>query len=69
MVQKYVKYLTMMSRYSGGMCLGFAICAPKEVMPDWFFFTAFAPSVKRKGGRALYADVGTRIIEASFLSY
>jgi radical SAM superfamily enzyme YgiQ (UPF0313 family) len=60
---------TMMSRYRGGMFLGFATCAPKGVIPDWLFFAAFAPPVKRKKGRALYADFGTRVVEASLLSH
>ncbi len=59
---------TMMSRYRGGMFLGFATCAPKGVIPDWIFFAAFAPPVKRIDGRAQYADFGTRIIESSLLA-
>jgi radical SAM superfamily enzyme YgiQ (UPF0313 family) len=60
---------TMMSRYRGGMFLGFATCAPKGVIPDCLFFAAFAPPVKRESGRAMYADFGTRIIESSLLAH
>jgi len=58
---------TMMSRYRGGMFLGFSTCSPKGIMPDWLYFAAFAPPVPRTNGRAVYADFGLRILEASLL--
>ncbi len=59
---------TMMSRYRGGMFLGFATCSPRGILPDWLFFQAFAPPVPRKNGRAVYADCGLRMVEASLLA-
>jgi len=56
---------TMMSRYRGGMFVGFATCMPKGILPDWFFFHVWAPPVPRANLRALYADYGLRIVEAS----
>jgi hypothetical protein len=29
---------TMMSRFRGGMFVGFATCMPRGILPDWFFF-------------------------------
>jgi len=56
---------TMMSRYRGGMFVGFATCMPQGILPDWFFFRVWAPPVPRTNLRALYSDFGLRIIEAS----
>ena len=56
---------TMMSRYRGGMFLGFSTCSPKGILPDWLYFAAFAPPVQRSNGRAVTADFGLRIVEAS----
>jgi radical SAM superfamily enzyme YgiQ (UPF0313 family) len=58
---------TMMSRYRGGVFLGFATCTPQGILPDWIFFHALAPPVPRKNGRAVFADPGTRTIEAALL--
>ncbi len=58
---------TMMSRYRGGIFLGFATCAPQGILPDWLFFLTFAPPVPRVNGRAVYADSGIRLIESSLL--
>ncbi|MBP1929517.1 radical SAM superfamily enzyme YgiQ (UPF0313 family) [Methanolinea mesophila] len=58
---------TMMSRYRGGIFVGFATCIPQGVIPDWIFFHAVAPPVPRKNGRAIFADQGTRMIEAALL--
>ncbi len=57
----------MMSNYRGGMFLGFATCAPRGLLPDWLFFMAFAPPVARKNGRAVFADLGLRTVEAALL--
>ncbi len=59
---------TMMSNYRGGMFLGFATCAPRGILPDWLFFLAFAPPVPRKQGRAVFADLGLRTLEAALLA-
>ncbi|MFZ2070467.1 MAG: radical SAM protein [Halobacteriota archaeon] len=56
---------TMMSRYRWGIFVGFSTCMPQGIVPDWFYFSVFAPPVPRVDGRALYADFGLRIIEAS----
>lgn len=56
---------TMMSRYRWGIFVGFSTCMPQGIIPDWFYFNVFSPSVPRKNRRALYADFGLRIIEAS----
>jgi radical SAM superfamily enzyme YgiQ (UPF0313 family) len=60
---------TMMSRYRGGIFLGFATCAPQGILPDWLFFLTFAPPVPRMNGRAVYADSGIRLIESSLLAH
>jgi radical SAM superfamily enzyme YgiQ (UPF0313 family) len=60
---------TMMSQYRGTIFFGFTTCLPQGVFPDWFFFSIFAPPVPRKRGRALYADGGIRLIEASLLAH
>ncbi len=56
---------TMMSRYRWGIFVGFSTCMPQGIIPDWFYFKIFSPSVPRKNGRVLYADFGLRIVEAS----
>ena len=56
---------TMMSRFRGGMFAGFSTCMPQGILPDWFFFRAWAPPVPRTNLRALYSDFGLRIVEAS----
>lgn len=56
---------TMMSRFRGGMFVGFATCMPRGILPDWFFFRVWAPPVPRTNLRALYSDFGLRIVEAS----
>ncbi len=55
----------MMSRYRGGMFVGFATCMPQGIFPDWFYFRVWAPPVPRANLRALYSDFGLRIVEAS----
>jgi radical SAM superfamily enzyme YgiQ (UPF0313 family) len=59
---------TMMSMYQGGMFVGFSTCMPTGIMPDWLYFTLFSPPVPRRDGRALYADLGLRMLEASLLA-
>ncbi len=56
---------TMMSRYRWGIFVGFSTCMPQGIIPGWFYFKIFSPPVPRKNGRALYADFGLRIVEAS----
>ncbi len=56
---------TMMSKYRGGMFVGFASCMPQGILPDWFYFHVWAPPVQRAALRALYSDFGLRIVEAS----
>jgi radical SAM superfamily enzyme YgiQ (UPF0313 family) len=56
---------TMMSRYRWGIFVGFSTCMPQGIIPDWFYFTIFAPPVRRKAKRAIYADYGLRIVEAA----
>ena len=56
---------TMMSRFRGGMFVGFATCMPRGILPDWFFFRVWAPPTPRANLRALYSDFGLRIVEAS----
>ncbi|RZN40383.1 MAG: radical SAM proteinB12-binding domain-containing radical SAM protein [Methanophagales archaeon ANME-1-THS] len=56
---------TMMSRYRWGIFVGFSTCMPQGIIPDWFYFIVFSPPVPRKNGRAVYADFGLRVIEAS----
>ena len=56
---------TMMSKYRWGIFVGFSTCMPRGILPDWFYFSVWAPPVPRKNGRALYADFGLRIMEAS----
>ncbi len=58
---------TMMSNYRGGMFIGFSTCMPQGILPDWLYFKIFAPPVPRKKGRAVYADFGLRMVEASLL--
>jgi radical SAM superfamily enzyme YgiQ (UPF0313 family) len=58
---------TMMSKYRGGMFVGFTTCVPQGIFPDWFYFRVWSPPVPRKNGRALYSDFGLRIIEASLV--
>lgn len=58
---------TMMSKYRGGMFIGFSTCMPRGILPDWLYFWVFAPPVPRKDGRAVYADFGLRMVEASLL--
>ncbi len=56
---------TMMSRYRWGIFVGFSTCMPRGIVPDWFYFSVFSPPVSSKNGRALFADSGLRIMEAS----
>lgn len=56
---------TMMSRYRWGIFVGFSTCMPQGLVPDWFYFSIFAPPVRRRAGRAVYADYGLRIVEAA----
>ena len=56
---------TMMSRYRWGIFVGFSTCMPQGIIPDWFYFSIFAPPVRRRAGRAVYADYGLRIVEAA----
>ncbi len=57
----------MMSKYRGGMFIGFSTCMPQGLLPDWLYFRMFAPPVPREDGRAVYADFGLRMVEASLL--
>ena len=56
---------TMMSKYRWGIFVGFSTCMPRGILPDWFYFSVWAPPVPRENGRALYADFGLRVVEAS----
>jgi len=56
---------TMMSKYRWGIFVGFSTCMPQGIIPDWFFFNVWSPPVPRENGKALYADFGLRVIEAS----
>jgi radical SAM superfamily enzyme YgiQ (UPF0313 family) len=56
---------TMMSRYRWGIFMGFSTCMPQGIVPDWFYFNVFSPAVPRRNGRAVYADFGLRMVEAS----
>ena len=56
---------TMMSRYRWGIFVGFSTCMPQGIIPAWFYFSVFSPPVPRVNGRAVYADFGLRVIEAS----
>jgi hypothetical protein len=58
---------TMMSRYEWGIFAGFSSCMPQGIIPDWFFFSVWSPQVPRKSNRAVYADSGLRIVEASLV--
>ncbi|MBC7110043.1 MAG: B12-binding domain-containing radical SAM protein [Archaeoglobi archaeon] len=55
---------TMMSRYNGGIFVGFSTCMPSGLIPEWFYFRFIAPPVPRRDGRALQCDFGLRILEA-----
>ncbi len=56
---------TMMSRYRWGIFVGFSTCMPQGIIPDWFYFNVFSPPVPSRNGRAVYADFGLRIVEAT----
>ncbi len=56
---------TMMSKYRWGIFVGFSTCMPQGIIPDWFYFNVWSPPVPRENGRAVYADFGLRVIEAS----
>ncbi len=56
---------TMMSRYRWGIFVGFSTCMPQGIIPDWFYFNVWSPPVPREAGKALYADFGLRVMEAS----
>jgi radical SAM superfamily enzyme YgiQ (UPF0313 family) len=56
---------TMMSKYRWGIFVGFSTCMPQGIIPDWFYFSVWSPPVPRQNGRALYADFGLRVVEAS----
>jgi len=58
---------TMMSWYRGGIFIGFSTCMPQGILPDWLYFRVFVPPSPRMEGRAVYADCGLRIVEASLL--
>ncbi|MBA5942847.1 MAG: B12-binding domain-containing radical SAM protein [Methanophagales archaeon] len=58
---------TMMSKYRWGIFVGFSTCMPQGILPDWFYFNVWAPPVPRRNGRAVYADFGLRVIEASLV--
>ena len=45
--------------------MGFSTCMPQGIVPDWFYFNVFSPAVPRQNGRAVYADFGLRMVEAS----
>jgi len=55
---------TMMSKYNGGVFVGFSTCMPSGLIPEWLYFRFIAPPVPRKNGRALQSDFGLRIVEA-----
>ncbi|WP_161490826.1 B12-binding domain-containing radical SAM protein [Methanonatronarchaeum thermophilum] len=56
---------TMMSSYTGGIFLGFSTCMPTGIFPSWLYFKTIAPPVPRKKGRAIQADYGLRMVEAT----
>lgn len=58
---------TMMSLYRPGMFMGFTTCMPQGILPGWLYFRTFAPPVPRRDGRAVFADYGLRMVEASLL--
>jgi radical SAM superfamily enzyme YgiQ (UPF0313 family) len=61
---------TLMSEYRGGIFLGFSACAPKGLIPDWFYFSMLCPSVPvNEDGSVKYAPCGTRKVEAALLNY
>ena len=59
---------TMMSQYRGGIFLGFSACMPQGLIPDWLYFHAILPPVRRRNGQAVFADPGLRMVEASLLN-
>lgn len=58
---------TMMSKYRWGIFVGFSTCMPRGILPDWLYFSVWSPPVPREEGRAVYADFGLRVIEASLI--
>ncbi|MEJ2271797.1 MAG: radical SAM protein [Candidatus Bathyarchaeota archaeon] len=59
-----------MSEYRGGIFLGFSACAPKGLIPDWFYFSILCPSVPvNKNGSVNYAPCGIRKVEAALLKH
>ncbi len=58
---------TMMSKYRGGIFMGFSTCMPQGIIPDWLYFRVFSPPVDRENKRAMYCDLGLRMMEASLL--
>ena len=60
---------TMASNYHGNMFFGFSACLPRGKLPDWFYYPVFCPSgPSDEDGRLLYANYGTRKIEAALLA-
>jgi radical SAM superfamily enzyme YgiQ (UPF0313 family) len=60
---------TMASNYHGLVFLGFSACLPQGTVPDWLYYPLFCPSAPVDSeGRLLYANYGTRKIEAALLS-
>jgi len=58
---------TMMSEYNNNEFLGFAATFP-TVIPEWLFKAVFCPPIKKgNDGRAMFANCGTRKIEALLL--
>jgi radical SAM superfamily enzyme YgiQ (UPF0313 family) len=61
---------TLMSKYQGGIFLGFSACIPRGLIPDFIYFYLFCPSVEAyKNGAAAFAPCGTRKIESALLNY
>jgi radical SAM superfamily enzyme YgiQ (UPF0313 family) len=59
---------TMMSEYNGSEFLGFAACFP-TMISEWVFKKIFCPPMKRgSDGRSVFANCGTRKIEAVLLA-
>jgi len=61
---------TLMSKYQGGIFLGFSACVPKGLIPDFVYFSLFCPSIEAyENGAAVFAPCGTRKIESALLNY
>lgn len=59
---------TLMSGYRNHIFLGFASCAPSNIIPDWLYKMLFFPPGKSSNGVAATAPYGLRKIEAALLA-